>query len=308
MKRLLFLTFILLLVQPRLASSDLLSVLEEVETSINERTTSSATRRVENSLSSPAIVKSYAQEDLKHYHSLIDFFKIVPGMAVDEGRRNYQYIQVRGNNHQIHNNKILVLINGHKIADEVGPDTHFDLVPIESIRRLEIVRGPGSVLYGANAFAALINIQTFDALSFKKNRISMTLGNDNQKTSFMDWKETGQEGLKLYFAYKYSDEKGANRPGAENLIMNGQGITAPWALPEPPKDAALNPLPNDHRFVFSEASDYQLYNQGNSFLSVLHSGDLRVTLGRADLSRNLNYDFRGDSHHVGITQNCFKFF
>jgi len=300
MKRLLFLTFILLLVQPRLASSDLLSVLEEVETSINERTTSSATRRVENSLSSPAIVKSYAQEDLKHYHSLIDFFKIVPGMAVDEGRRNYQYIQVRGNNHQIHNNKILVLINGHKIADEVGPDTHFDLVPIESIRRLEIVRGPGSVLYGANAFAALINIQTFDALSFKKNRISMTLGNDNQKTSFMDWKETGQEGLKLYFAYKYSDEKGANRPGAENLIMNGQGITAPWALPEPPKDAALNPLPNDHRFVFSEASDYQLYNQGNSFLSVLHSGDLRVTLGRADLSRNLNYDFRGDSHHVGI--------
>jgi outer membrane receptor protein involved in Fe transport len=297
--QLLTLILVLALVQPRLTGADLLSVLEEVETSINERTTSGATRRVEDSLSSPAIVKSYSQEDLKHYHSLIDFFRIVPGMAVDQGRRNYQYIQVRGNNHQIHNNKILVLINGHKIADEIGPETHLDLVPIESIRRLEIVRGPGSVLYGANAFAALINIHTFDALSFKKNRVSMTLGNDNQKTGFVDWKETDQAGLKLYFAYKYSDEKGANRPAAENLI-NGQGITAPWILPGPPKDKNLNPLPNDHRFVFSELSDYKLNNQGNNFLGVLHSGDLRITLGRADLSRNLSYDFRDDSQHVGI--------
>jgi iron complex outermembrane receptor protein len=282
------------------SSADLLSVMQDVEVSVNERTTSGATKRVESSLSSPAIVKSYTQKDLKRFNSLVEFLQYVPGVAVDRGRRNYQYIQVRGLDHQIYNNKVLVLINGHKIADEIGPETNLDLVPIESIRRLEIIRGPGSVLYGSNAFAALISIHTFDALSFKQNEILLTLGNDNQKTTFMDLKDNAKSGPKTYFAYKYSDEKGANHPITENLVMNGQGITAPWALPTPPENPPGTFQPNDHRFVFSDVGNYTLANQVGSFLGVIHAGDLRLTLGKANISRNLSYDFRSDEHQVGL--------
>ena len=300
MMRLLSLLYLLSLAWSQVSASDLLSALREAEETINERTTEGATRRVESTISSPAIVKSYSQDDLKNFHSLVEFLQYVPGIAVDTARRNYRYIQVRGNNHQVYNNKILVLVNGHKIADEAGPETNLDIVPIESIRRLEIIRGPGSVLYGSNAFAALIHIHTFDAFSYKKNEISMTLGNDNHKTTFLDLRDNPATGVKSYFAYKYSDEKGANRPGADGLEMNGQGITAPWALPNPPENPPGTFVPNDHRFVFSEVDQYRLWDQHNSFLGVMHAGNLRLTLGKADISRNMSYDFRGGEHKVGL--------
>ena len=271
----------------------LMTALSEAELSINQNLTQGATLRTESTLSSPAIVKTYTHEDLKAFHSLIDFLQYVPGFAVDNARRNYQYIQVRGNNHQLYNNKILVLINGHKIADEVGPETNLDIVPIEAIRRLEIVRGPGSVLYGANAFAASIHIHTFDALSYQKNKITMTLGNDSQKASFIELKENPGRGLKSYFAYKFNDEKGANHPVADQLSMNGQGITAPWALD------AFEPV-DTHRFTFSDLDNYILKDQHNSFLSVLNAGELRLTLGKTNISRNMSYLFRGDINGVGL--------
>jgi len=55
---------------------------------------------------------------------------------------------------------------------------HFDLdqIPKESVKRLEFIRGAGSVLYGSNAYGGVINIQTFTGLDYQKNSYNLIAG------------------------------------------------------------------------------------------------------------------------------------
>lgn len=57
------------------------------------------------------------------------------------------------------------MLNGHLVNHpRIGEAfTTFDDFPVENIKRIEIIRGPGSAMYGENAFLAVINIITFDA-------------------------------------------------------------------------------------------------------------------------------------------------
>ncbi|MBO1318845.1 TonB-dependent receptor [Acanthopleuribacter pedis] len=58
-------------------------------------------------------------------------------------------------------NSIKYLLNGHTLNSLTGSPLHyFDYLPIEFIKKIEIIRGPGSALYGANAFMGVINIIT----------------------------------------------------------------------------------------------------------------------------------------------------
>src|SRR5439155_15960251 len=62
-------------------------------------------------------------------------------------------------------NRVLVLLDGQPTNDDwigssyVGNDARTDL---EDIERIEVVRGPGSVLYGTNAFSGVVNLVTRD--------------------------------------------------------------------------------------------------------------------------------------------------
>ena len=65
------------------------------------------------------------------------------------------------------------MINGQVIAfrsdstNYLGPE----LISMQSIERIEIVRGPGSALYGANAFLGVVNIITKDAMQGGQARV-----------------------------------------------------------------------------------------------------------------------------------------
>ncbi|HMW37337.1 MAG TPA: TonB-dependent receptor, partial [bacterium] len=77
---------------------------------------------------------------------------------------NYSYIGIRGfSRHTDYNNRILLLIDGHRVNDYfydqamLGPEFGFDL---QGFERVEIIRGPGSALYGTSAMFAVINLIT----------------------------------------------------------------------------------------------------------------------------------------------------
>ncbi len=93
--------------------------------------------------------------------SIPDFLRRVPGievMAMSPGDYN---IGIRGFNDRLAN-KVLVLVDGRSVyLDNIGatlwPFLHISPSDVE---RIEIVRGPGAALYGANAFSGVINIIT----------------------------------------------------------------------------------------------------------------------------------------------------
>jgi len=93
--------------------------------------------------------------------SLADVFRYVAGVHVAGTTASNFNVGMRGFNKDV-SNKILVMVDGRSVYyDFYGHYWWYSLpVPIEEIRQIEIIRGPGSSLYGANAFDGVIHILT----------------------------------------------------------------------------------------------------------------------------------------------------
>lgn len=90
-----------------------------------------------------------------------ELLRSVPGVDVMSPNDSQANVSIRGFNQQFAN-QMLVMIDGRSIYDDFYGEVLWNTNPllISRIKRIEIVRGPGSVLYGANAFCGVINIIT----------------------------------------------------------------------------------------------------------------------------------------------------
>ena len=113
----------------------------------------------------PSSVSIVTAEDIKQYgyRTLADILRSLQSFNVTYDR-NYHYAGVRGFGRPgDYNTRILVLVDGIRINDNVydcvllGSDFVID---VDTIYRVEVIRGPGSSLYGSNAFFAVVNIIT----------------------------------------------------------------------------------------------------------------------------------------------------
>jgi iron complex outermembrane receptor protein len=112
----------------------------------------------------PADATVITSDEIKKYgwRTLGDLLETVPGFYISYDR-DYSYVGVSGVNLGDANNRILLLVNGHRINDNLDDSAQVDssfILDMDLIDRVEIIRGPGSVLYGNNAFFAVINVIT----------------------------------------------------------------------------------------------------------------------------------------------------
>ncbi len=113
----------------------------------------------------PSAVSIVTADEIKKngYRTLADIFKSVRGFYVTNDR-NYAYLGVRGFNRPgDYNSRILLLVDGHRINENVYDSFLIEtggIIDVDLIERVEIVRGPGSSLYGSNAFFAVVNVIT----------------------------------------------------------------------------------------------------------------------------------------------------
>jgi outer membrane receptor for ferrienterochelin and colicin len=111
----------------------------------------------------PASVSIMSAEDINRFEirTIAELVSHVRSFYLSNDR-NYEYIGVRGFGRPTdYNNRILLLWNGHAMNDNVYSSAaiSYDFAPdLNGVERVEIVRGPGSPLYGANAMLAVINI------------------------------------------------------------------------------------------------------------------------------------------------------
>lgn len=125
----------------------------------------STASKVEQTISeAPAAVTIVTSEDIKRYgyRTLNEVLATIQGFYISYDR-NYSYVGVRGLGRPTdYNDRILLMIDGHKMNDSfygsasVGTDLPIDF---RSVHRIDIVRGPGSALYGTEAMLAVINIR-----------------------------------------------------------------------------------------------------------------------------------------------------
>ncbi len=128
-----------------------------------EETVVSAARHEQGIGMSPSAIWVITREDIQASGAtnIPDLLRMVPGMDVVLTVPFMPGISARlgwGNE----NNQFLVLIDGREINMELLGMSLFELEPItlEEVERIEIIRGPGSALYGANALSGVVNITT----------------------------------------------------------------------------------------------------------------------------------------------------
>ncbi len=118
-----------------------------------------ATGQAMTTRESPGIVTLITGEEIKTSgaRDLIDVLRNVPGLIFCVDVEGVVGLAVRGN--WAHEGKALLLIDGLEMNENLYSTLQFgNHYPIENINRIEIIRGPGSAVYGGNAEYAVINI------------------------------------------------------------------------------------------------------------------------------------------------------
>lgn len=123
-----------------------------------------ATRSEINTSEAPGSVTVISREEIKQKggENILDIIRGTPGISLQGvGSGGRKSISLRG----MESKHTLILVDGKRIPasnDVIGPNTdyQYDWIPTGNIERIEIVRGPMSVLYGADALGGVVNIIT----------------------------------------------------------------------------------------------------------------------------------------------------
>ncbi len=167
-----------------------------------------ATRRETQISKAPSIVTVITGEEIKHlgYRTFVEILRTVPGFEILKKADFGDVIPaVRG---LASDNKIRVMLNGHLINNPLrgGAFGNFDDFPVENIKRIEIIRGPGSAMYGENAFTAVINIITKDAKDIDGVRVSSGYGSfDTYDENIVFGKTYGKVNISGMMHYRQTD-------------------------------------------------------------------------------------------------------
>lgn len=135
-----------------------------LEDLLKVQTVSVASKRALTLRETPGIVSVVTDEDIKTSgaRDLIDVLRLVPGLEFGVDVGGVLGVGVRGNWAQ--EAKILLLIDGQEMNELLNGTLQLgNRYPVEQIRKIEIIRGPGSALYGGAAELAVINIITKSA-------------------------------------------------------------------------------------------------------------------------------------------------
>lgn len=142
--------------------ADLAQVKDELKF-LQEETVSIAAAHEQPISQAPSNVYVITDEDIRHSGAtdIPTLLRRIPGMEVIQMTAAHFDVSIRGDN-QPRANKLLVLIDGRSMYRDEQGEVLWKLLPISllEIKRIEVLKGPASVLYGFNAFDGVVNIIT----------------------------------------------------------------------------------------------------------------------------------------------------
>jgi len=120
-------------------------------------------KKAQSKTDAAAAITVITAEDIRRggFTLIPEALRTVPGLSVARVDANRWSISVRGNA-GLFSNKLLVLIDGRTVYTPAFGGTYWDIqdYPIEDVERIEVIRGPGGTIWGANAVNGVINIIT----------------------------------------------------------------------------------------------------------------------------------------------------
>ncbi|MBL0320057.1 MAG: TonB-dependent receptor [Alphaproteobacteria bacterium] len=186
----------------------------------------SVSKKAEKLSDAAASIYVVTAEDIRRsgLTSIPEILRLVPGIQVSQITSNKWAISARGFTDQIAA-KMLVIIDGRSIYTPLFSGVNWDEhdLMIEDIDRIEVIRGPGGTLWGANAVNGVINIVTKKAKDTPATLMTATYGNYENGTAGV--RKGGQIGENVFYRVygKYFDR-------GESQTNSNQGAGDSWQM------------------------------------------------------------------------------
>jgi iron complex outermembrane receptor protein len=194
------------------------AALEPVVLALTELVVSAASRAPERIVEAPAAISVIEPQVLQNTSITGQAplaLQTAPGVDVVQSGVNDFNVNARGFNSTL-NRRMLVLQDGRdlSIAFLGAQEWNGMVLPLEDLGRMEVVRGPGSALYGANAFSGVVNIITPSAREVAGTKL--TLGGGELETFRGDLRQAGvfggdRFGYRFNVGYNRSDTYSRSR-------------------------------------------------------------------------------------------------
>lgn len=241
-------------------------VFDYLETEVEVPVTATATGTEQRLDETPAIVEVISAEDIRNagYRTVAEVLRYISGFAVIDDFASI-HAGVRGlfASAEVTNDIFRVMINGQRTAFRPSSSNYLgaELIPIEAVERIDVIRGPASALYGANAFLGVINIITHRRARPGRNHEGLASIHGQYATQTQRFGAgastvaRGQVNDYEYLisgAFRYRDRSGLRVPGSEDIARQLGGEPTVGA-PSPGIDrlrwGSDSPSSNDTEFV-----------------------------------------------------------
>ncbi len=198
------------------------SILEMDLRELTQIRVTSVSRRPQKLSDTAAAVYVITAEDIRRSGAttLPEVLRMVPGVEVARINASTWAVTTRGMNGRF-SNKLLVLVDGRSVYTPLFSGVYWEIqdIPLEDVDRIEVIRGPGASIWGANAVNGIINVITRSAREDRGWLVSTTGGTEERARALVQYEgRVGREVHgRVYAQYRLVDEgEEARGVGAED--------------------------------------------------------------------------------------------
>ena len=175
----------------------------------------SASKFVQKVSEAPSAVSIITAADIKAYgyRTLADVLKSIRGVYVTNDR-NYSYVGTRGFSRPgDYNSRVLLLLDGYRLNDGIYDGALIgteSIIDVDLIERVEFVPGPGSAIYGGNAFFGVLNIITKNGNGIGGAEISGETASFESRRGRLTYGKRSEDGLDVLLSASSYRSRGEN--------------------------------------------------------------------------------------------------
>jgi len=195
----------------------------------------SVSKKEQSLLRTGAAVFVITRSDIRRsgMRNIPDLLRMAPGVEVARIDANAWAISIRGFNAR-YSTKVLVLIDGRSVYHPMFSGVYWDqqAVPLEDIERIEVIRGPGGTVWGANAVNGVINIITRSSQDTQGGIIAAGTGSEESAGGLVQYGgKAGKNGHYRVFGRYFKVENSAAAEGgsaADGWHGSHAGFRSDW--------------------------------------------------------------------------------
>jgi outer membrane receptor for ferrienterochelin and colicins len=245
-----------------------------------------ATKTEETVLTVPSTITVFERSDIQSFgvKNAYDVMNFVPGFQMTRGDWVGAVPKEHARGVYLDNGYILVMINGERL-NEVSfgkASVYTPHIPIDIIERIEVIRGPGSALYGSNAFLGVLNIITRTS----DKQLTVSLGEKGYQQLSTSWQHQVSENLRLHSNVSFEKSTGHRYISPLNRQVNDPYKNAYLEIGMHYKNNQIN-------LRYSENELNEFMNLGGYSVDNIHTSESFSISGKSEI-------FQSETHQLDV--------